>query len=48
MQLKNSFFPAIEDAEITDLTVGDILRIALLIVSIVVKNHKRLMHPKLV
>lgn len=28
MQLKNSFFPAIEDEEITDLTVGDILRIA--------------------
>ena len=28
MQLKTSFFPAIEDEEITDLTVGDILRIA--------------------
>ena len=28
MQLKNSFFPSIEDEEITDLTVGDILRIA--------------------
>ena len=28
MQLKKSFFPAIEDEEITDLTVGDILRIA--------------------